>query len=258
MAPKSNDKPVELTASTTKPKDSKKKTKSKGGESDIVEEENALSEEDRALKERLETCISTLLNTANESSVTIPIRLTALNVICDELKSATSSMTSVPKPLKFLRPKYDVLKEYYGGLLAEKEMGEEDLVLRARLADVLAVLAMTLGKHGERLRGNRFSVSLYLMLCFCSEPYIHHFNLPTHNKHRRTRIPQIQTPILQRLQNSRHPQPHHIPILQPRILGTRIRPLPCRRNRSRIQLPHPRRIRSRHGRAIRRFTRHGG
>ncbi|EED91877.1 26S proteasome regulatory subunit RPN1 2 [Thalassiosira pseudonana CCMP1335] len=149
MAPKSNDKPVELTASTTKPKDSKKKTKSKGGESDIVEEENALSEEDRALKERLETCISTLLNTANESSVTIPIRLTALNVICDELKSATSSMTSVPKPLKFLRPKYDVLKEYYGGLLAEKEMGEEDLVLRARLADVLAVLAMTLGKHGS-------------------------------------------------------------------------------------------------------------
>eukprot|EP01082_Thalassiosira_pseudonana_P010588 g9239.t1 g9239 contig36:185375-188500(-) len=150
MAPKSNDKPVELTASTTKPKDSKKKTKSKGGESDIVEEENALSEEDRALKERLETCISTLLNTANESSVTIPIRLTALNVICDELKSATSSMTSVPKPLKFLRPKYDVLKEYYGGLLAEREMGEEDLVLRARLADVLAVLAMTLGKHDER------------------------------------------------------------------------------------------------------------
>ena len=60
-------------------------------------------------------------------------------------------MTSVPKPLKFLRPKFEVLKGYYKGELAE--VGEESmtkdsdlLFLRARLGDVLA---MALGKHGE-------------------------------------------------------------------------------------------------------------
>lgn len=31
-----------------------------------------------------------------------------------EIRTATSSMTSVPKPLKFLRPHYGTLKEYFG------------------------------------------------------------------------------------------------------------------------------------------------
>ncbi len=30
-----------------------------------------------------------------------------------EIRTATSSMTSVPKPLKFLRPHYGTLKSYY-------------------------------------------------------------------------------------------------------------------------------------------------
>ena len=160
MAPKSDDKPVELMAETEtkangKKDDTKKKKKKKGdGKNDeLIDDDNAMSEEDRELKERLETCVSTLINEANEVSVTTPIRLKALDVIVTELRSATSSMTSVPKPLKFLRPKYDVLKEYYGSI--EKEGGSKDkelVFLRARLADVLAVLAMTLGKHGEFLQ----------------------------------------------------------------------------------------------------------
>jgi 26S proteasome regulatory subunit N1 len=159
MAPKSDEKPVELMAETeskkaangSKDKDGKSKKKKKSDKNDeLIEDDNAMSEEDRELKERLETCVSTLINENNEDTVTTPIRLTALDVIVTELRSATSSMTSVPKPLKFLRPKFDVLKGYYGSIEGDNITGDKEMVfLRARLADVLAVLAMTLGKHGE-------------------------------------------------------------------------------------------------------------
>jgi hypothetical protein len=162
MAPKSDDKAVELMAETeTKKKDDKNKKsgtkdgkkKKKNDNGDVIDDDNAMSEEDRQLKERLETCVSTLINEANEGAVTPAIRLKAIDVIVSELRSATSSMTSVPKPLKFLRPKYDALKGYYGSMSggdAAMIDGDREMVyLRARLGDVLAVLAMTLGKHGE-------------------------------------------------------------------------------------------------------------
>ncbi len=173
MAPKDDDKPVELLGETESEKETSngkkasksssptnaKKKKGKSGDKntgDIIDndDENVLSEEDRELKERLETCVSTLINEAHEISVTPPIRLKAMEVIVNELRSATSSMTSVPKPLKFLRPKFDVLKKYYGSIAdgsnkAEIEVDKDMVLLRARLADVLAVLAMTLGKHGK-------------------------------------------------------------------------------------------------------------
>lgn len=159
MAPKDDDKPVELMAETESKKPNGKKSASKKGNKskksdEIVDDENAMSDEDRELKERLETCVSTLINESNESSVTTPIRLKALDVIVTELRNATSSMTSVPKPLKFLRPKFDVLKGYHGSIegkdLSKGDGDKELLFLRARLGDVLAVLAMTLGKHEER------------------------------------------------------------------------------------------------------------
>jgi len=43
-------------------------------------------------------------------------RLHALSEIKKEVSGATSSMTSVPKPLKFLRPQYNTLKEIYSAL----------------------------------------------------------------------------------------------------------------------------------------------
>jgi len=146
----------------TKSKSSKKKDKKND---DIIDDENAMSEEDRELKERLDECVSTLINENNEESVTTPIRLTALDVIVTELRNATSSMTSVPKPLKFLRPKFDILKEYYGSIENDKNVeGDKEIVfLRARVADVLAVLAMTLGKHGK------FMFVVVFIWCGCDD-----------------------------------------------------------------------------------------
>jgi len=134
--------------------ESEKKQKNVDGKAKKKEEntENAISEEDQELKDRLETCVSTLINKDLEDDVTVPIRLKALDVIVTDLRSSTSSMTSVPKPLKFLRPHFAVLKDFHISLMKESdvEKGNDFLLLRARLADVLAVLAMTMGNHENR------------------------------------------------------------------------------------------------------------
>mmetsp|Transcript_42113 Transcript_42113/g.61778 ORF Transcript_42113/g.61778 Transcript_42113/m.61778 type:complete len:937 (-) Transcript_42113:158-2968(-) len=153
MPPVNNENAIDLTAETaTKEKDDKKKKQeaAKGKKMEDPEaDKDAMSEEDKELKERLETCVSTVVNKDEEAAVTTPLRLKALDVIVNELRSATSSMTSVPKPLKFLRPHFDALKNLHGSIAAD--VSENDmLMLRARLADVLSVLSMTMGKHEER------------------------------------------------------------------------------------------------------------
>lgn len=52
----------------------------------------------------------------------------ALNHLVTEIKSSTSSMTAVPKPLKFLRPHYDSLKAVY-------ERWSDEYPLKIKLAD---------------------------------------------------------------------------------------------------------------------------
>jgi 26S proteasome regulatory subunit N1 len=138
--------PVAAETESKKKKDEEKKSKSTSDDFEI--KEDAMSEEDKELKQRLEECVSTVLNQANEASVSIPIRLMALDVIVNELRTATSSMTSVPKPLKFLRPHFATLKVLYVSLEGTTTTEKEPLEFRARLADVLAVLAMTMGKPG--------------------------------------------------------------------------------------------------------------
>ena len=68
-----------------------------------------------------------------DTSLYIP----ALDTIKEFIKTSTSSMTAVPKPLKFLRPHYDELCKRYEQWPAGKE--------KDSLADVLSVLGMTQG-----------------------------------------------------------------------------------------------------------------
>jgi len=146
MPPKdSNAIPVMAESDKKKEEDAKKKKKLSEEEA-----EDNMSEEDKELKERLETCVSTVLNENKEDSVTIPIRLTALDVIVTELRTATSSMTSVPKPLKFLRPHFEEIKTLHTTFQKLGDLPNDSLEFRARLADVLSVLAMTMGKPEKR------------------------------------------------------------------------------------------------------------
>ena len=151
MAPKDKAATVDVTAGTDKKKDGTGNGKKK--KSDSEELADTMSDEDKELKERLDTCVSTLENKEHEAAVTAELRLRALDVIVTELRTATASMTSVPKPLKFLRPHFGSLTELYNSVakLSDDSIDVKMLELRARLADVLAVLAMTMGKPGKNV-----------------------------------------------------------------------------------------------------------
>ncbi|XP_028108562.1 26S proteasome non-ATPase regulatory subunit 2 homolog A-like isoform X6 [Camellia sinensis] len=95
-----------------------------------------LSEEDLALKKQLELYVERIQDSDAD------LQEAALQSMRQEILTSTSSMTSVPKPLKFLRPHYGTLKAYYD------TMADSDL--KYLLADVLSVLAMTMSAEGER------------------------------------------------------------------------------------------------------------
>ncbi|EWC48636.1 26S proteasome regulatory subunit rpn-1 [Drechslerella stenobrocha 248] len=91
--------------------------------------EEELSEEDQQLKSELDMLAERL----KESDTTL--FKPALEAIKTFIRTSTSSMTAVPKPLKFLRPHYDDLTALY-----DKWQNKEDKLI---LADVLSVLGMT-------------------------------------------------------------------------------------------------------------------
>lgn len=96
--------------------------------------EDELSAEDQALVEGLDLAVERLQQETED------LQAMALSHLVKEVRSATSSMTSVPKPLKYLRKHYATLKSVHekGGAIAKE------------LADLLAVLAMTMAKPGSR------------------------------------------------------------------------------------------------------------
>lgn len=99
-------------------------------------EEDELSEEDQALQEQMALLVSRV------SDPEPTLRLTALEAMVKEVRTSTSSMTSVPKPLKFLRPHYGTLKDNYAAAAAGPA--------KTMLADVLSLLAMTMSEDGVR------------------------------------------------------------------------------------------------------------
>ncbi|KAK3202638.1 hypothetical protein GRF29_154g204339 [Pseudopithomyces chartarum] len=98
----------------------------KKGASPAAEE---LSEEDQQLKSDLDMLVERILGP--DSDLYHP----ALEKIKEFIKTATSSMTAVPKPLKFLRPHYEDLEKAYDSWPA----GDN----KKSFADMLSVLGMT-------------------------------------------------------------------------------------------------------------------
>lgn len=131
MAPSKSEDPVKLeqkvdTEVTKKPK---------------KEEEEELSEEDQRLKDDLELLVERL----NEPHQAIGLYNEYLTSLKNYIKDSTTSMTAVPKPLKFLRPHYPLLTELYEDW-AKTYAGKE---IVNKLADILSVLAMTYSDDGK-------------------------------------------------------------------------------------------------------------
>ncbi|CAG8592604.1 12843_t:CDS:10 [Funneliformis mosseae] len=123
--------------------ESKAKTNEDKEKKDEVEE---LSEEDLQLKNELEMLVERL----KEGDASL--HRSALESLRTSIRTSTSSMTSVPKPLKFLRPHYVTITEVYESWPPSDN--------KSFLADILSVLAMTYdeGKRDSlryRLQGSR-------------------------------------------------------------------------------------------------------
>ncbi|KAF7323921.1 26S proteasome regulatory subunit RPN1 [Mycena kentingensis (nom. inval.)] len=104
---------------------SKQGDKSKDGDPDGEE----LSEEDLQLKNELEMLVERLKE--SDTGLYRP----ALETLRTLIRTSTSSMTSVPKPLKFLRPLYPDLQTLYNTWTPSED--------KSLFADILSVLAMT-------------------------------------------------------------------------------------------------------------------
>jgi len=102
--PKGKGKAVE-TPESAKEGEKDKDGKAVDGKPETKEEE--LSEEDHKLKDELDMLAERLLE--SDDSLYKP----ALEAIKTFIKTSTSSMTAVPKPLKFLRPHYAGLIKAY-------------------------------------------------------------------------------------------------------------------------------------------------
>mmetsp|Transcript_35750 Transcript_35750/g.80530 ORF Transcript_35750/g.80530 Transcript_35750/m.80530 type:complete len:878 (-) Transcript_35750:419-3052(-) len=112
------------------------KDETKKDKKEKAKEEDEFSPEDKALQEGLELAVQR----TNDSE--LGVVSAALEHLRKEIRSATTSMTSVPKPLKFLRPHYAGLKETY-----EKMIGGAN---KLDMADIISVLAMTMAAPEER------------------------------------------------------------------------------------------------------------
>src|ERR1700761_8922989 len=146
-------------------KDEKKRgeTKLRGKPGEPVAEEE-LSEEDQQLKSDLEMLVERLKE--NDASLYKP----SMDAIKNFIKTSTSSMTAVPKPLKFLRPHYDEIAALYDKWPAGSD--------KDSLADMLSVLGMTYGDE-DKLETLKFRLLSNNTddLGSCGHEYIRHLAL---------------------------------------------------------------------------------
>lgn len=125
--------------SETKPEPAKVETKA----NDDDKNKNELSDEDKQLQEELNLCVERLQE--NDERLYLP----ALQALGNHIRASTTSMTSVPKPLKFMKPHYETMKEVYEKI--------KELSVKTMCADIISVLAMTMGEGRESLKYRLFS-----------------------------------------------------------------------------------------------------
>ncbi|XP_035773479.1 26S proteasome non-ATPase regulatory subunit 2-like [Anopheles albimanus] len=113
------------------------KTKGK----DKEEEKTELSDEDKQLQDELNMLVERL----QESDV--ELYRPSLESMANLIRASTTSMTSVPKPLKFMRQHYETMKDIHKKMTAKLK----DVDTLKLFAEIISVLAMTMGSGKECL-----------------------------------------------------------------------------------------------------------
>lgn len=136
-------------------KDSSEKKDGEDEEKKFSIDVDDLSEEDKKLKDELDLCVERL---KEDDAKLYPSALQSMKTL---IRASTTSMTSVPKPLKFMIPHYEAMKEVHEKIA--------DAKVKMDCADVISVLAMTSGndknetlEYRLKVKFNFFASRLYL------------------------------------------------------------------------------------------------
>ncbi|XP_050083839.1 26S proteasome non-ATPase regulatory subunit 2 [Anopheles aquasalis] len=113
--------------------------KTKGKDKD--EEKTELSDEDKQLQDELNMLVERLQESDAE------LYRPSLESMANLIRASTTSMTSVPKPLKFMRQHYETMKEIHKKMTAKLK----DVDTLKLCAEIISVLAMTMGTGKECL-----------------------------------------------------------------------------------------------------------
>uniref|UniRef100_A0A182VWP2 26S proteasome non-ATPase regulatory subunit 2 n=1 Tax=Anopheles minimus TaxID=112268 RepID=A0A182VWP2_9DIPT len=113
--------------------------KTKGKEKE--DEKTELSDEDKQLQDELNMLVERLQEADSE------LYRPSLEAMANLIRASTTSMTSVPKPLKFMRPHYETMKEIHKKMTAKLK----DVNTLKLCAEIISVLAMTMGTGKECL-----------------------------------------------------------------------------------------------------------
>ncbi|XP_021943715.1 26S proteasome non-ATPase regulatory subunit 2 [Folsomia candida] len=107
-------------------------------------EPEELSEEDKLLQDELDLCVERLQDPDTS------LYDGALEIMRAQIKASTTSMTSVPKPLKFLRKHYQTIKDIHAKIENQKT--------KQNCAEIVSVLAMTCTEGRDCLNYKLFGI----------------------------------------------------------------------------------------------------
>lgn len=153
---------------TNSKKEHKEKTSVK--KSKKKENEEEISEEDQNLKEELELLTQRL----TDINIGIEYYDKNLEILKQFIKESTTSLTAVPKPLKFLKPHFPMLVELY--YKWSDKYGKESKIAIS-LSDMLSVLAMTSSKDRNDETLKYRLLSLNESIGDWGHEYMHHLAL---------------------------------------------------------------------------------
>ena len=86
------------------------------------------------------------------------LRINSYNMIKHEITTATSSMTSIPRPLKFIRTHFSEIKDFYEKFVPSTE---KDKNYKLMLSDLISVILSVVTEKDEE--GNELTMLSYVL-----------------------------------------------------------------------------------------------
>ena len=86
------------------------------------------------------------------------LRMNSYNMIKHEITTATSSMTSIPRPLKFIRMHFSEIKDFYEKFIPASE---KDQNYKLMLSDLISVILTVISEKDEE--GNELTILSYVL-----------------------------------------------------------------------------------------------